>query len=388
VNRGASPGASGAAGARRLAIDALVRIERDGAYANLVVPRLLDRSTLDARDRAFVTDLVYGTTRMRRACDHVVDRFLIAPGVEPLVRAALRLGAYQLAFAGVAPHAAVDATVGALPRRVRGLVNAVLRKVAANPVAESEWPDDATRLSYPDWIVQVLVDDLGSEDALTALEQMNQPAEVSVRADGYRQDPGSQAVAALVQAGPGLRVADTCAAPGGKATAIAAAGAWVAASDVRPGRARLVAANRDELELHDRLAVVVADGRTPPYRPASFDRVLVDAPCSGLGALRRRPDARWRVTPDAVDRLAALQVELVLAGASLLRRGGELTYAVCTLTDAESTGVDNRIAELAPQLEPVRELPPPWAVHGRGGRLLPQTIGSDGMCAFTYRLAG
>jgi 16S rRNA (cytosine967-C5)-methyltransferase len=369
---------------RRLAIEALVRIERDGAYANLVVPSLLDRSDLETRDRGFVTELAYGTTRMRRACDHLVDRFLLAETVDPPVRAALRVGAYQLAFAGVAPHAAVDATVSATPRRVRGLVNAVLRKVATHPVGDDEWPDDATRLSYPDWIVDVLVHDLGRDDALAALATMNEPATVTIRADGYRQDPGSQAVAALVDARPGHRVADTCAAPGGKATALASTGAWVAASDVRVGRLGLVAANRDELGLRDSLSVVVADGRALPYRPGSFDRVLVDAPCSGLGALRRRADARWRIMPDAVDRLATLQVALVVAGAALLRSGGELVYSVCTLTDVESTGVDERVREEIPWLEPLPDLPAPWTPHGRGGRLLPQAIGSDGMYAFRY----
>ena len=281
---------------------------------------------------------------MRRACDHLVDRFLLTPTVDPPVRAALRVGAYQLAFVGVAPHAAVDATVGAVPKRVRGLVNAVLRKVATNPIGDDEWPDDATRLSYPDWIVATLTHDLGRDDALAALATMNEPATVSQRADGYRQDPGSQAVAVLVDARPGQRVADMCAAPGGKATAMATTGAWVAASDVRAGRLGLVAENRETLGLQAALAVVVADGRALPYRPGSFDRVLIDAPCSGLGALRRRADARWRITPDAVERLADLQVELVRAGATLLAPGGELVYAVCTLTDAESTQVDERIA--------------------------------------------
>lgn len=369
---------------RRLAIEALGRIDRDGAFANLVVPQMLERSGLDPRDRAFVTDLTYGTTRMRRACDHLVDRFLLSE-IDPEVRDALRVGAYQIAFAGVPPHAAVDATVSAVPKRVRGLVNAVLRRVADNPIGDDGWPDAATRLSYPDWIVQRLVDDLGETDALVALATMNQPASVAVRADGYRQDPSSQAVAALVDARPGMRVADTCAAPGGKATAMASTGAWVAASDIRLSRIGLISSNRTGLGLAPQLAVVVADGRALPYRPGSFDRVLVDAPCSGLGALRRRPDARWRITPDAVDRLVDLQLELLTAAAELLAPGGELVYSVCTLTDSESTGVDARVAERLPELTALPEMPEPWMPHGRGGRVLPQTLGSDGMCAFRYR---
>ena len=127
----------------------LDRIDTGGAYANLVLSAELDRSGLAGADRGFATDLVYGTTRRRRACDHLVDRFLVRP-VEPRVRNALRLGAYQLAFAGVAPHAAVGETVEVAPRPARGLVNAVLRRVADAPVS---WPDDATRLSVPDWIL-------------------------------------------------------------------------------------------------------------------------------------------------------------------------------------------------------------------------------------------
>jgi 16S rRNA (cytosine967-C5)-methyltransferase len=129
--------------ARSLALEALDRIDPGGAYANLVLPELLRASGLDERDRHFATELVYGTTRQRRACDHLVDRFLTRP-VEPQVRNALRLGAYQLHHLSLAPHAAVGETVEVVPRRARGLVNAVLRRVAEAPVV---WPDDATRLS-------------------------------------------------------------------------------------------------------------------------------------------------------------------------------------------------------------------------------------------------
>src|SRR5690606_26922828 len=153
------------------------------------------------------------------------DRFLARP-VEARVRDALRLGAYQLAFAGVPPHAAVSETVAVAPRRARGLVNAVLRRVAEAPV---DWPDDATRLSVPDWVLDELAASLGPDRARAALASMNEPATVTERADGYVQDPASQQVAAAVGARAGERVLDVCAAPGGKATAMASTGALVVA---------------------------------------------------------------------------------------------------------------------------------------------------------------
>ncbi len=368
------------ASSRAVALDVLERIDEGGAYANLALSAALDRSGLTGPDRGFATDLVYGTTRMRRACDFLADRFLARP-VEPRVRNALRLGAYQLAFAGVAPHAAVSETVAVAPRRARGLVNAVLRRVAESPVV---WPDDATRLSVPDWVAGLLAADLGPDVAAAALAAMNEAATTSERPDGYVQDPASQQVAAAVGAGAGDRVLDLCAAPGGKATALAGAGAWVVAADVRPGRAGLVAANAARLDLGDRVAVVAADGTAPPWRPGSFDRVLVDAPCSGLGTLRRRADLRWRVEPAAVDRLAALQRRLLAAAADLVRPGGTLVYSVCTLTAAESTGVDAWLAGERPDLEPLEGPGDPWRPWGRGAVLLPQAAGTDGMCLFRY----
>ena len=353
---------------REVALKALRRID-EGAYANLAVRGELDHCSLDERDRRFVTELVYGTTRMRRACDFLVDRYLLRPVTDD-VRRVLRLGAYQLHFADVAAHAAVSETVALAPQKVRGLVNAVLRRVASEH--DVSWPDDATRLSYPDWIVERLRADLGDDDAFAALAQMNEPAEMTVRADGYRQDRASQWVAELVAAQPHDRVVDVCAAPGGKATAMAASGADVIAVDVHPNRAGLIVDNGLS-------TVVVADGRHPPLRRSTFDRVLVDAPCSGLGALRRRPDARWRIEPDAVERLAELQRELVDTAVTLLRPGGTLVYSVCTLTTAESLAIDEHLAARHPELEPLPAPEAPWRRWGRGALLLPQDAGTDGM---------
>ena len=181
---------------------------------------------------------------------------------------------------------------------------------------------------------------------------MNEPAAATLRDDDYVQDLASQWVAELVGAQPGERIADVCAAPGGKATWMAAQGAWIAAMDVRAARASLVVDNARRLE-RSGVVTLVGDARRPPFRRGSFDRVLVDAPCSGLGTLRRRADARWRIDAASVDRLAELQRELVDAALELVRPGGVLVYSVCTLTEHESLGIDEHLAQACPGLEPL-----------------------------------
>ncbi len=364
--------------ARAVALAALRRVEADGAYANLVLGPALERSGLTAVDRKFATDLVYGTTRMRRACDAMVDRFVTTPP-DAATRTLLRLGAYQLGFAGVPAHAAVGETVALAPKRVRGFVNAVLRRVASTPMV---WPSEWTRLSYPDWVGERLVAELGEADAIAALETMNLAPPVTFRDDGYVQDASSQWVAAVVEPAAGELILDACAAPGGKATALAAAGATVVAGDARPGRAGLVAANASRLGID--VATVAADATRPPFPPASFDAILVDAPCSGLGALRRRPDARWRVAEQDVVELAALQRRIVDAVAPLVRPGGRLVYSVCTLTAAES--IDHPV----PAGFAVDDRPPPvgtWRPYGHGWRVLPHDADTDGMTLVRYRRA-
>jgi 16S rRNA (cytosine967-C5)-methyltransferase len=401
--------------AREVAYRTLLRIDHEGAYANLVLRGALERSGLDGRDRRFVTELVNGTTRMRRACDALIDRFVVRQPA-PEVRTLLRLGAYQVAFAGVPVHAAVAETVALAPKRQRGFVNAVLRRVASTPMVA--WPSDAVRLSSPDWILRRLATDLGEADALAALAAMNEPPPVTARADSYVQDEGSQWVAAAVGAQPGERVLDVCAAPGGKATAIAATGAFVVAADVSPGRAGLIIANTRFLSRPDGrfdadgatrvggpvdaepdvsrgdgrfdaqgatrsggVGVVVADGTAPPHPPATFDRVLLDAPCSGLGTLRRRADARWRITEADVDDLTALQRRLLTAAADLVRPGGVLVYSVCTLLAAES--IDHATPD---GFDVDTAAPPgPWEPWAHGWRLLPHRTGTDGMVVLRYR---
>ena len=379
--RPSGPNSADGAGvaARRLAVEVLLRIERDGAYANIVLSPMLDQSGLEQLDRGFVTELVYGTTRLRRACDWLVDRFLPDPDrIDPMARTWLRIGAFQLAFLGTPPHAAVGATVEAAPRKITGLCNAVLRKVATSlPV---EWPSEAVRLSQPDWILDRLVEDLGEDRAIAALETMNEPAVVTARRDGYIQDEGSQLVASAVEAGAGDVVLDLCAAPGGKATALVADGAVVVAADIRSSRLGLLASNRERLSIDPgRMSIVGADGMTPPFRARSFDRVLLDAPCSGLGALRRRPDARWRIAPSDIEELVDVQRRLFTSAVGLVRPGGEIVYSVCTITASETREFDEWVAGEHRSLIARPVTVGPWRPLGRGSILLPQDAGTDGM---------
>ncbi len=379
---------------RGLALEALLELEESGGRANVVVPELLRGSRMAERDRAFVTELVYGTLRQRRACDWLVDRHLRRP-VEPAVRAALRLGAYQLAILRTPAHAGVSATVAEVSGPARGLVNAVLRRIAEDVAAGPVWPSEAVRLSYPDWIVGELTTALGEESAAEALEQMNIAARATLRPDGYVQDLASQWASQAVIAGASGNelIADLCAAPGGKATFLAGGEhsthpRLVVAGDIDFRRAMVIGQNVNQLGL-DNVSTVVFDGRRAPFPLGAFDRVLVDAPCSGLGVLRRRPDARWRIQPDDVARLADLQRQLLAAALTLVRPGGLVVYSVCTLTAAETTEIDGWLSDAHPEAQAVEPaVGDAWQRVGRGARVLPQAAGTDGMFVLALRRVG
>lgn len=430
-------GAAQRADSRAVAIRALVRVE-EGAFANVALPATLRETTLAVRDRAQVTDWVYGTVRWQRTLDHFVAPFVDRPlaRLDRPVRAALRLGAYQL-WSAVSAHAAVGETVAAMQLvspRAKGYVNAVLRKLAA---AGPPWPlpdgDDiesiGIRTSMPDWIVALLVADLGPTDARAVLDAVNESPPVTLRVNPRRatpdaveaelvaggatvtrgellgdallvrgagdlgalpalrdgratpQDQASRAVAISLDARPGDRVLEVGAAPGGKATALAEImddTGVVAAVDRHVGRVRLIAEAASRLRLRA-VCPVAADGAALPFRGASFDRVLVDAPCSGLGVLRRRPEARWRLRPGQVDELAALQRLLLEGAAAAVRPGGRLVYSVCTLSAVETVGIDEWAAEHLAGFVALDPPGPPWEPVGRGARLLPGTAGTDGM---------
>ena len=387
-----------------------------------------------------MTFVVYGTVRERRRidalliprCHQNVDR------LEPRVRAVLRLGTFQLLH-GTPAHAAVSETVSAAPERARGLVNAVLRKVADAGPPFPESKNAGVRYSYPNWIVNELAAAVPPDELPALLEAGNEPAAVTLRvntrvttadalereltdggarvdrgalvpgalivggigdpaalpavADGRAtpQDQGSQAVVDVLDPQPGDRVLDIAAAPGGKATAAAERvggkgkdSGRVSAMDLHSGRLGLVAQAVARLHL-DNVDCVVADGRHLPVHNGTFDRVLVDAPCSGLGVLRRRPEARWRINKDAVEPLAELQRTLLEAASHAVAPGGLLVYAVCTLTRAETIEVAEWAVANLTEFS-VEGLPgDPWAPAGPGALLLPHRAGTDGMFVLPLR---
>lgn len=375
--------------ARRLAHDVLVRLDSTDAWVAPTLDSALGRAGLDDRERRLATELVYGVTRQRRRLDHVLGPHMSRPP-DPAMLAALRIGALQLVDHDVEPHAAVSQAVSLVPRKARGFANAVLRRLsesAATSSTEIDPGDVGVALSYPDWIVERLSVDLGPADAYEALSAMNHPVQTPLRDDGYRQDPASAWVVDLVEARRGELVADVCAAPGGKTTGLSSTGAAVVALELHHARSRRLARTVERVDGDESgpVHIVTADATSIPLPPGRFDRVLLDAPCSGLGALRRRADARWRLEEDALARLADLQVRLFDAAASLVRDGGRIVYSVCTVTAAETTDVIERITQSRADLRLVEvELGHRWRRAGSGVMVLPHDHETDGMFAAVF----
>jgi len=420
--------------ARFVAVRVLERVERAGAFADLALHAALRDDQLTPRDRAFVTDLVYGTLRWRGRLDHllgfVLDRELTK--LEPLVATLLRIGAYQVLFCdGVPASAAVDQTVRCAralgAARAGGFVNAVLRQLVRKadrlplPALEDDPVGHLTHtLSLPTWVAERFLDVFGPEEAAALAAASNAVPPMVARANTGRttrdalveelrsrrpdvracshapaaldlghagnpaldpaflegrmtiQDEASQLVVELLGPRPGERILDLCAAPGTKATAIAERvgpeGA-VLAVDRHPRRLGLVRSAARRLGLAN-VTCLERDGTAPleDLPGAPFDRILVDAPCSGLGTLRRHADARWRVQPDDPQRLAETQHRLLERARSVLRPGGRLVYSTCTVLPEENEAVVDGLLAAGSGL---RRVPPGTAEDDLGELLRP-----------------
>ena len=369
--------------AREIAIQCLYRIDETNSFANIILPNFLEGISLDQRDKNLITEIVYGTTRMRRSLDWVIDRYLSVPPPTKL-RSSLRAGAYQILYMRVPSHAAVSATVSASSKKNKGIVNAILRRISEE--ARIHWPNEGTRLSYPDWIIELLIEDLGEKNAFEMLEKMNEAPPVSVRHDGYRQDLASQWITDIIGVSKQDLLLDMCSAPGGKATALAAQARKVVACDVNESRHNLIHENKTNLSLEN-LTQVVSDGRDAPFSSHVFDHILVDAPCSGLGVLHRRADSRWRIEESDVKNLAKLQIDLLDSSVRLLKNGGVLSYSVCTVTNQETVNVVKSLENRHPNLIPEKLFHERWRKVGNGLQILPQDSGTDGMSMFQWKLA-
>ncbi|MEV0696584.1 transcription antitermination factor NusB [Saccharopolyspora sp. NPDC050389] len=435
--------------ARLAAVETLRAVRERDAYANLALPPLLKQRRISGRDAALATELTYGACRAQGLLDAVIDDCSNRPLAEldPKMLDALRLGVYQLLRTRIPAHAAVASTVDIVRfengSKLAGFANAVMRH--ATELDEQGWVDKlaparaedpvghlAMRYAHPRWIAQAFADALGpdeleaalaADDARPAVHLTARPGEISadelaaitggdpapyspygVRLEAGAGDPGdlepvregfaavqdegSQLVALAVTRpeveGSDLRWLDLCAGPGGKANLLGSLitldGGSLDAVEQAPHRADLVRKATEGLSV----SVHVADGRDPGLEPG-FDRVLVDAPCTGLGALRRRPEARWRRQPSDVGDLTKLQRELLLSAIKLTRPGGVVAYVVCSPHLPETEGVVSDVVRRTgvTQLDARQYFPDvPDLGDGPGVQLWPHRHGTDAMfCA-------
>jgi len=434
---------------RRIAFEILSRVD-EGAFSDLVLDTVLSRRSLDPRDRGLVTELVYGVLRLRGRLDFALQQVSRQPlkRLEAGVLRLLRLGAYQLLeLDRIPPHAAVNASVELARQlgmeRVSGLVNGTLRELERQrgailwPTPEAIRPYLQHVCSLPVWLAKELLRQFPNEEsrafgealagqapftlrinslktdrksflaALAAAEHTARPTGYAPEgiivesrsgqplpgdAEGWYQvqDEASMLIAHLLDARPGLRILDSCAAPGGKTTHLATLcenRSSILALDKHPQRVELIKRGAARLGCASIEARSWDLLETPDFiDPQSFDRVLLDAPCSGLGVLRRNPESRWNRSAADVRELAAVQTTILEHVAPLLKPGGLLLYSVCTFTTAETTAVIGAFLERHREfvLEDLREtVPAAWhALIGADGmlRTLPHRHG--GMDAF------
>lgn len=439
--------------ARRAAFAVLLRLEPSRERPRPHRPDALIARLEDAhgqppsdRDRALARELVFGVLRWRRSLDYALDSYSRRPvgKLDLPVRTALRLGLYQLRYldrvpASAAVHEAVSLATASARPGAAGLVNAVLRAYLR---ANHPWPHPGgdrglylrAGLSYPDWMVERCLGQLGYQRAKRRLEAGNRSPTVFLRAnrrlaldevrqrlaqegvkterfpiaprclrvtggnpqdsslfrDGaiHIQDAGSQLVGWLLPADGARRCLDACAAPGGKATIFAGRiePRPLIAADLRSGRVDLLDSTVRRLSAGNVLRLV-ADAARPPFAAATFDRILLDVPCSGLGTLARNPDIKWTASPARIRELAATAGRIARAAADLLAPGGMLLYSACSLEPEETTQTVRGLLAARPGLRQVRladRLPEALAplIDDQGAlRLAPEDHGTDGYFA-------
>ncbi len=422
--------------ARRVAVTAISRWERDGKYINLELDATLERSALTGADRALAAAIIYGVVERKLTLDAETERLSgrELSRLDAETKAAISVGLYQLIYMDkIPPHAAVNETVAAAPQRSRGLVNAVLRRSIREgckvllPDREADEAAYLSRLnSVPEWIVRSWIRDYGADAEGIAASANSHPA-VTLRVNDLRttqedllrrfhaegveaeavdvapdmirllsgqkitelygyseglwfvEDAASRLAALALGARPGEMVADVCAAPGGKSFSVAIDmqnKGKLCSHDLHKNKIRLITSGAERLGITI-IDAFVRDATKCDGGEGTFDRVLCDAPCSGLGVIAKKPDIRYKNEADVI-RLPEIQYSILSASAKLVKSGGMLVYSTCTLRREENDMIRERF--LAETEDFVPYLPEDFPIQTDGGAvtLMPHKHGTDG----------
>ena len=386
--------------ARVAAFDILIKIDSEQAYSSELLP--LYESDLSERDRSLCHQLTLGVLRRQIYLDHIINQFVDGKRIDPAVRIVLRLGLFQILFLDKIPdHSAVNDSVNLVQRAkktsAKGLVNAVLRRSAREPV-EFRFQDDVERVSvqtsHPRWLIEKWISRFGADDAEQLAAANNEVPKTAFRltanasavmafdgatpseyVDGcfiverntdelrhaaaageiYFQDEGSQVVAAATDLKGGESLLDVCAAPGSKLTQIAAGSGeshgFIAGGDLHSHRVRFLAENCINQGTSGVSVLQYDAEKGLPFAEGAFDVVLVDAPCSGTGTIRHNPEIRYSLDPSDLPALQAKQLQIVRNASKLVRVGGRLLYSTCSLESEENEQVANCFLTDAPEFE-------------------------------------
>jgi 16S rRNA (cytosine967-C5)-methyltransferase len=446
---------------RQIALEVINRVHSAGSYANILLPKKLAESDLDARDKAFVTELTYGTLRAKGTLDWIIKQFSKQKitKIPDMILDLIRMSLYQIFYMDVPDHAAVNEAVVIAKKQfhpgIASFVNGLLRGIIREK-DNIRWPDKASdpamyvsiKYFHPLWMVKLWIDEFGFDETEALCEANNRPPRLTIRANTlkitpsvlagslakkgwavepgryveealyikgevkggvrgggdlsrtdefkkglfYVQDESSMLISHMLDPQPGDAVLDVAAAPGGKTTHIAQLmdnRGSIIAVDSNPNRINLMKQNLERLGINIVLLLNTDAGKLKNVIKQPVDRILVDAPCSGLGVLARRPDARWTKTPEQITELSKIQTDILVSIADFVKPGGVLVYSVCTITEQETqlaierflrTREDFNIDDLTPYLpESLRS-----DVNDGMIQLMPNRYGIDGL--FVARL--